>query len=462
MRILIGGEDEVAFRLVEALMHEHQVTLICDAETAQGGRVSRMDAQVVKGAPTSTRILRTAGVQQADLFVGCSSEDEQNLVACVAAKRLGAQRSVCFLLRPDVQMAGEDGTLLAESLGIDDVVLPAYRLAEEILRIIAVPGALDVEVFAGGRVHLLRYAVEEGARLTEGPLKVVGLPPGVVLVMARRGAEALIPRGDTVFESGDKLTAMGTMAGINHLLTRYLRADRTKRESQEAVIVGGGAVGLGVAKGLEDAGWTVKVIERDRARAERLSSILDGLVLHGDGTDPDLLEEERVPEASVLVAVTSSDEKNLLVSLLAKSMGVKRIITRADNIANERLFERVGIDVVRSARGAAVQAVLSQLGTRSQELLAELEHGEAEVLELTLPEELAEVPLARMKSGLQGIIGAIVRRGRVIIPRGGDSVQGGDRILVFCMREEEEAARDFFLKELHGLADGGEDEKAAR
>lgn len=462
MRILIGGQDEVAFRLVESLMHEHQVTLICDEETAQQGRVTRMDAQVVVGSPTATQVLRRAGVAEAHLFVGCSAEDERNLVACVAAKRLGAARSVCFLLRPDVRMGGEDGTLLAESLGIDEVVLPAHQLAEEILRIVAVPGALDVEVFAGGRVHLLRSAVQEGARLTAGPLKVVGLPPGVVLVMARRGDQALIPKGDTVFRPGDKLTAMGTMAGINHLLTRYLRADRFEREAQEAVVVGGGGVGLAVAKGLEDAGWDVKVIETDRSRCERLSGVLRGLVLHGDGADPDLLEQEQVPEASVLVAVTRSDETNLLVSLLAKSLGVKRIITRADSLANERLFERVGIDVVRSARGAAVQAVLAHLGARRQELLAELEHGEAEVLELTLPEDLPEIPLARMKTGLQGIIGAILRQGRVLIPRGADAVRGGDRILVFCMREEEDAARAFFLKGLKDLAGAGEGGPGAR
>jgi trk system potassium uptake protein TrkA len=457
MRILIGGDDEVAFRLAEALMGEHQVTLVCPETPAAEGRIARMDVRRIVGSMTATPTLREAGIEEMDLFVGCSPIDERNLVACVGAKRLGAKQSISFLMRPDLHMPGEDVRLLAESLGIDQVVRPGQQLAEEILRIIAVPGALDVQIFAGGRVHLLRYKVEADTALVRGPLKDIGVPPGVVLVMGRRGESAFVPKGDTQFEPGDSLTAMGTLAGINRLLAHYLRPAGGPTERKEATIVGGGTVGIAVATGLEDAGWRIKVIEADRERCEEIAGTLEGLVLHGDGSDLDLLQSERIGDVPMLVAVTSNDEKNLLISLLAKSLGVGRILTRADNLANERLFEQVGIDVVRSSRGAAVRTVIRTVDAAGAELLAELEHGDAEVLELVLPDDLPRVQLMNMKSGLLGIIGAIVRDGRVIVPAGRDHVKGGDHILVFCMSEQEADVRDFFLNRLRELANDKEE-----
>ena len=452
MRIVIGGDDEVAFRLVEALMEDHAVTLVCPESTANENRIARMDAERVTGSMSSPPTLREAHIDEADLFIACSDVDEQNLVACVSANRLGVSRTICFFMRPTFQLPGEDAADLAQSLGISDIVRPGQQLAEEILRIIAVPGALDVQVFLGGRVHLLRYGVEEDAPITRGMLQEIGVPEGIVLVMARREDQVFIPKGQTRFEAGDKLTAMGTLGGMNKLLAGYLRTAGSKPPRREATIIGGGTVGMAVATDLENAGWNIKVIEAERQRCEEIAPTLKGLVLHGDGTDLDLLESERIGEAPVLVAVTSNDEKNLLVSLLAKSLGVERIVTRADHLSNERLFEKVGIDVVRSARGAAVRTVLGMVDVANSEMLAELEHGDAEVVELVLPEDLPPVKLMDMKSGMFGIIGAIVREGRVIIPRGLDHVQGGDHLLVFCMRTEEETVREFFLTGLRDLA----------
>ncbi|MHC5010620.1 MAG: Trk system potassium transporter TrkA [Planctomycetota bacterium] len=351
MRILIGGEDEIAFRLAEALMADHEVALLCP-ESARSARLDKLDVEISHGPITSTDALRHAGVADSDIFVACSSVDENNLVACVTAKHLGAKASVCFLFRVDLLMQSEDRRTLAESLGIDTVILPAEQLADEITRIVLVPGALDVEVFLGGRVRLLQYSLEEGAPITKEPLKHLGLPTGVVLVMARRDDAMFIPKGDTHFRAGDKVTAMGSLAGINRLVYGHLRAGKKAEDNRRATIVGGGSVGLSVARGLERAHWDVKVVESDKKRCEDISVSLKGLVLHGDGTDLDLLESERVGDDSVLVAVTSNDEKNLLVSLLGKQLGVRRILTRVDQQTNERLFERVGIDVVLSARGA--------------------------------------------------------------------------------------------------------------
>ena len=447
MRIVIGGNDELAFRLAESLMGDHEVSLVCP-ESARGPRLDRLDVDVVYGSPTATATLRAAGVGEADLFVAASGDDENNLVACVGAKHVGVKRTTCFLYNLDFHSPEEERKVLAERLGIDQVVVPAEQLAEEILRIVVVPGALDVGVFLGGRVHLLRHGIPEGSPITRGPLMHMPLPENVVLVMGRREDEMFIPKGNTHFQPGDKVTAMGSRHGIENLLRNLLQKDGGASQSKRATIVGGGSVGLAVALGLEPEGWAVKIVETSRRRCEEIAPLLKGLVLHGDGTDLDLLESERIGDDPVLLAVTSNDEKNLLVSLLAKNIGVPRIVTRVDQQSNERLFEKVGIDVVLSARGAAIQSVMDSVGHSKADLLAELEHGDAEVLELEVPPDVEPRPINALKSDIFAIIGAILREGRVIIPSGGDDVRAGDRLLVFCKQEHEQVVRDFFLNRL--------------
>jgi trk system potassium uptake protein TrkA len=443
MRIVIGGEDEVAFGLAEALMGEHSVVLVCP-ESAAAPRIDRLDIETVYGSATASEVLHRSGAHKADIFVACTPYDEQNLVACVLAKQLGARRTVCFLFRPDFRTALDESKVFAASIGIDSIVRPPEQLAREVIRIATVPGALEVEVFEGGKVRLFRHAIEETAPITRAPLRDLGLPSDVVLVMARRGEESFVPRGDTRLLAGDQVTAMGNPRGMNRLLHKFLRNDSHGREPHSATVVGAGEVGLAVSLGLEDLGWKVKVIERDAKRCEEITRVFNSLVLHGDGTDLDLLEAERIADDSVLIAVTSNDEKNLLVSLLAKHLGVPRIITRADNPNNERLFEKVGVDVVLSAQGAAIQAVVAGAVASRAERLAELEHGDAVVLELALPEELRPVSLEALAAPKSAIIGAVLRGSDVIIPRGKDVLRGTDRVLVFCTREDEEEVRDFF------------------
>ena len=263
-------------------------------ERYRRSRTDRLDVETIVGAITSNASLRNAKVEDADLFISASSFDELNLVACVLGKRLGAKKTVCFLFRSEFHSVVGSPESLAESLGIDKVIRPAEQLAKEILRIVAVPGALDVEAFVGGKVKLFRHAVEPDSPVTRGPLKEVGLPGGVVLVMVRRGDEIFIPKGHTRLRPGDKVTAMGNPAGMNRLLFKHLKSEAQRRHARRVCVVGAGEVGLAVALGLEDAAWRVKVIETSKTRCEEISRVLNSLVLHGDGADLQLLEEEHL------------------------------------------------------------------------------------------------------------------------------------------------------------------------
>jgi trk system potassium uptake protein TrkA len=211
-------------------------------------------------------------------------------------------------------------------------------------------------------------------------------------------------------------------------------------------IIGGGDVGLRLAERLDAMNeLAVTIIERDLARGELLASRLKHtLVLNGDGTDLELLEAEDISRSDVLVSVIDNDERNLLASLLGRQLGVGRVITRVSRIGNLRLFERVGIDVALSARGAAVASVLHQITGGSTRLLAVVEQGAGRILELGVPAGYAPRSLREMDPPRNSIIGAILRGSEAIVPRGTDRVQPGDRLIVFTTHGEADRVRDYF------------------
>jgi trk system potassium uptake protein TrkA len=240
---------------------------------------------------------------------------------------------------------------------------------------------------------------------------------------------------------------MGTPTALDDVRRRMTGLADARR--QRVTIVGGGDVGLQLAQRLErdGAALDVTIIERGAARGELIASRLKHtLVLKGDGTDLELLESEDVARSDVLVSVIDNDERNLLASLLGRQLGVQRIITRVSKRANLRLFERVGIDVAISARGAAVASVLHQIAGGATRLLAVLEEGAGRVLELDIPDSYRPRALRDLAAPLNSIIGAVVRDGQAFVPRGNSRIEPGDRIIVFTTHAAADRVRDYFTR----------------
>ena len=442
MRILIIGGGQVGYGLSQALAARHEVVVVDHAPEA-ADRFEKLDVEFVAGGGTSRETLRRAGIERADVFIACTGLDEVNIVACGMATQIRETRTICFVSREDFLRlsAGEDG--LAH-FGIDRVVWPEAQLADDIERIVSTPGAIDAEVFADGAVRLLEYRLDAGSPLAAERVADLHLPAGSLLVAVRRGESFFIPRGDTRLAAGDKAVVMGTpeaMAEVQRRMTVGLNVER-----QAVTIIGGGDVGLRLAERLDSvASISLRVIERDQSRGEVLAARLNrALVLQRNGTDLALLESEDIGRSDVLVSVIDNDEKNLLASLLGRQLGVKRIITRVSEPANLRLFERVGVDVAISARGAAIAAVLHEVEGGPASLLAVLEQGEGRILELEVPARFVGRALKDLAPPRDSIIGAILRTRRAIVPRGADRLEGGDRLIVFSTRAAADEVRMFF------------------
>jgi trk system potassium uptake protein TrkA len=441
MRVVIVGGGEIGFALAQTLLSEHEVFVV-DNAPAVAGRFEPIDVQFVLGSGTSADVLDRAGIMKADVLVACTGLDEVNIVTCGVARQFGSPRTFCFVSREDF-LALQDQKGLSH-FGIDRLIWPEAQLAEDIERIIREPGAIDAEDFAEGAVRLVEYRLDPGSPLSGRRIADLHLPHGSLVVAVRRGDSFFIPRGDNELLVGDRAVLMGTPNALHGARGQLTAAADVRR--QRVTIIGGGDVGLRVAERLEaDGAFDLAIIERDQQRGELLATHLRRtLVLSGDGTDLELLEAEDIGRSDVLVSVIDNDERNLFASLLGRQLGVKRIITRVGKRANLRLFERVGIDIAISARGAAVASVLHQIQGGATRLLAVIEQGAGRILEIDVPAGYYPRALRDIASPRDSIVGAIVRREGVIVPRGGDQVRPGDRLIVFSTEAAADRVRDFF------------------
>lgn len=442
MHIVIVGGGQAGISLARALASDHEVFVI-DQDPRVADLFSTMNVEFIVGGGSSEEALTRAGVAACDFFVACTGLDEVNIVACAIANRLGNPKTVCFVSRDDFLGGHDVGTTLAQ-FGIDRVLWPEAQLAADIERVVTAPGTIDAEVFADGKVRLLEYRLDASTRLTSASVGELHLPKGSLIVAVTRGGLIFVPRGATKLEPGDKIIVMGTHGPMREV--EALIHPGGVPSKQRVTIIGGGDVGGQLAERLDRLpNIDLCVIERDSHRGSLLAARLTrSLVLNGDGTDLELLEQEDVGRSDVLVSVIDNDERNLLASLLGRQLGVPRIITRVSRPGNLRLFERVGIDVALSARGAAVASVLHQAAGGAASLLAVLEHGEARVLELVVPPTFDGRPLKRIGAPQDAIVAAVLRGDDAIVPRGDDRIEPGDRILVFATRSAADRVYAYF------------------
>ena len=445
MQIIIVGGGEVGYALARELSRDNSLSVV-DLDPDVARRFKALDVGFLTGSGTSAEVLGQAGVARADLLIACTGLDEVNMVACAIASRLGTPRTICFVSREE--FAGRDvgSDAVREHFGIEQIIWPEAQLAEEIERIIAAPGAIDAEVFADGRIRLLEFRLDVTSPLTAAPLSALHLPKSALIVaVKRRDAAIEIPRGDTLLSAGDKIFVMGTPTALEEVVPQIHRGVQDLRH-QVVTIIGGGDVGFRLAQRLDGLPHVeLRIIESDRDRGAMLAATLRrALVLNGDGTDLELLESEEIGRSDVLVSVIDNDERNLFASLLGRQLGVRRIITRVSRPQNLRLFERVGIDVALSARGAAVNSLVHQIQGGRAHLLAVLEEWQATIIEIEVPPGFRSRALMEMKAPPRSIVGAILRNSEIVIPRGPDRVRPGDRLIVFAAADAVRAVRDYF------------------
>ena len=431
MRIVIVGAGEVGFNAARVLSAEGHDVVVVERDEAVAERATEgLDALVMQGNGASPRVLREAGVKNSDLLVAATSSDEANIIACLAAKAQGALRTVARIHNEDYYDPKEPFT--QEVLGIDFVIHTEQMATEEIMGALSLPGAVNAETFAEGRITVAEVILEEDAPAVGCMVQDVKLPERSLVVGVVRRGEALVPRGDTVFEARDRVFLIGEKRRIAGIV----RAISTNTEPvRDVMIFGGGRIGLRLALALEKGGVAVKVVERDETRARYAAvQLARGLVLHDEGISRDFLLQERVDRTDAFVAVTGDDRANLLAAMYARQLGAKLTVAGISRGEFSPLAEALGVDITVSPRLLAAGAVLRFVRRGEISAVTLLESG-AQMIELRVPQSgrISGRPLAEVGFPRGAIVGAVLRGEEVIIPTGEDKLRAGDNVVVFTV-----------------------------
>ncbi len=446
MKILIYGVTDAGYMAARFLSKKHDVTILAE-EKQLPDRFANLDVNFVSGSGTDVMVLEEVNAARMDLFVACSAVDEANIVACWTIKRLSDIETTCFVqkmeLYQNLHFAGHQSRYRTTH-DIDTVIWPGQLLTQHIFRIVSVPDAVDVKYFDRGNVKLFEYRIKEDSDIRDRRIMDCAFPSQVLIVGITRDNKLFIPQGSTVIELNDKVVFMGTGHALDLLTARFFRKSDTLKE---AVVIGGGNVGLLLAQRFEEANMRVTIIERDHDRCSFLAERLNKtLVLHGDGTDLDLLENARVGDTDTTICVTDNDEKNLLCSLLVKQISPCRIIARVGNANTALLFDRIGIDVVVSPLEAALKDLLNRIQSREIDILALIDGGQGEVVKLTVPDDFEQQRVADLRFNARAIIGVVHRGWRIIIPDGETLIKANDQLEIFTMAADVEVISKMFSK----------------
>ncbi len=443
MKIVIYGATEVGCLLATEFFEDHDITVI-DKEENRTEEFDKLDISFVQGNASDIKILKAADIMNSDVFIACTTLDEANIVSCLSAKKISGIRTICFVSKEEYRNAMEldKATDYLEDFFIDYVIWPEELLTQEIFRIVTVAHALDVENFADGKARLLEYKVRPNSPIVGKMVKDCGFTRDTIIVGIKRDDLLFIPNGLTEINAEDKLIFMGTSHSLDILAGTFFHE---KEQVKTVAIIGGGSVGYMLAKSLEDMKIKTKIIEMNYERCEFLAQELQkALVINGDGTNLKLLDEEEIGSSDVVISVTNNDERNLLCSLLVKQLGVKRVISRVSKVLNIPLFEKVGIDIAVSPKTSAINEVKNDLDENDVDILATVEQGEAEVLEILVKEDFDSKKIMDLRFPAPAIIGVIQRKNQVIIPKGDTTMKTLDILIIFTKAENAQRIKDYF------------------
>ncbi len=436
MKIIIVGAGEVGFHIAQKLSEEGQDVVLIDKDPNMIKRIGEnLDVQAFLGSGTSPQMLKDSGIREADMLVAATDSDEVNLISCLLARNLN--KYILKVARVRNKEYLEERDLFGEDLlGIDHIINPESVMVETIQNLMEVPGVSDVIEFAGGRIKLIGFTINKNSPfIGKKLLSFKGLEEKILLGAIVRGNQVVIPSGGDTIQADDMVYVVVRNDELHLILSLFnIREEGLRR----VIIVGAGQTGMSLAMALDKTKVSVKIIEKNTERCADLSEKLEKvIVINGDGTDRDLLQEENIKDVDFMVVLTGDEESNVLISLLAKGLGAKKTITRVSKLSYIPLVSAIGIDTVVSPRLSAVRAILQYIRRGKIIAVAPLkgEHAEAIEAEALETSDIVNIPLSKVKFPKGAIIGAIVRGDQAIIPRGDSIIKPKDHLIIFALRK---------------------------
>jgi trk system potassium uptake protein TrkA len=447
MKIVIVGAGAVGTHLSKLLSREHQDCVLIDADEERLNGLGEFDVMTYCASPTSIRALKEADTPHADLFVGVTPEESTNINACILAHALGAKKTVARIdnyeyLSPSLQP-------FFKNLGLDSLIYPEVLAATDInngLKMSWVRQRWDVH---DGALILLGIKLREAAEILNLPLKELCGPDDPYHVVAiKRGGETIIPSGMDELRVNDLAYFMTTKDYIPYI--RKIVGKEHYTDVKNVIIMGGGKTAVRAALTAPDY-MNMKIIEKDVVRCEKLNELLednDTMVIHGDGRDLGLLEEEGIKNTQAFVALTGNAETNILACLTAKKLGVRKTIAMVENLDYVSMAESLDIGTIINKKTIAASHIFQMMLDADVDNLRSLMLVDAEVAEFTAAEgsKVTKKPVKDLGMPFGVTIGGLVRNGQGMLVNGNSQIEAGDSVMVFCHEQKLNNVEKFFKK----------------
>ncbi len=439
MRVIIIGAGEVGFHISQRLAVENKEVVVIDTSKEALRKVAETsDVQTLQGSGSSPKMLEDAGIREADILLAVTDSDEINLIACFFANMLNEKVTKLARVRGEMYTKYQH-LLTGEGANITKIINPDEEVVNSVLRLMSVPGAVEINEFAGGRIRLLGIHLPDDSPVLGSQLihlrPQIGEDLGLVIAAIVRDDQLIIPSGLDVIKRGDVVYFVCDIRDQEEILERMGVSSEPVRE---VMIIGGGNIGFKLAKALDNKYYHTRLLENRQERCEYLSENLDRpIVLMGDSTDQEILREENISDMDMVIAVTGDEETNILSCLLAKSLGAKSTVTRVNNFGYMPLIQPIGIDYVVCPRLSAVNSLLHFIRQGRIMSSVSIKGEAAEALETVILEDSPIV--GKMVKDLKFPRGCLVlcfqRGDGVLIPRGDTRVEPNDRLILISTRQ---------------------------
>ncbi len=451
MKIVIIGLGTIGKTILKNLAGEgHTVTIIDEDKDKVENLIEKYDVTGVVGNGASMDIQREAGMKNADLAIVLTESDELNIFTCLVAKKLGVKNTITRVRNPDYSKQIMD---MKDELGISLIVNPEKDTATEIFNLINLPSIGQVDHFGNGRALLFEIVAEKGCSLVGQTLISIGrsLSTRVLICAVQRGGEVIIPTGNFLIREGDRIHLTADAKSLRDFISEI---NLVRSPLKNIMIVGGSKIGYYLSDELSKKKYKIKLIEGNRENAEELAENLPKVtVIHGNGTQHDLLIEEGIEAMDAFVALTNTDEENMVVSMFANKLNVRKTITQIKSDDLFGMLDELGINNIVSPKNIVADRVISYIraiaNKRGSNVLTlyRLVNDQVEALEFLAKrkaDKIYEKPLKELKIKKDCLIACIIRQNEVVIPDGNSCIKIGDNVIVVTTHKNFDDLTDIF------------------
>ena len=447
MKIVIAGAGAVGTHLSKLLSGEHQNCVLIDDDDERLSTLSEYDVMTYNASPTSIKALKEAGADKADLFVGVTPEESTNLNACILAHALGAKKTVARI--DNYEYLSNENQIFFKNLGVDSMIYPEVLAAIDItngLKLSWVRQRWDVH---NGALILLGVKLRDSAEILNRPLRELCGPEDPYHIVAiKRDDDTIIPSGMDELRTNDLAYFMTTKEYIPYI--RKIVGKEHYTDVKNVIIMGGGKTAVRAALSIPSY-MNVKIIEKSSQRCEKLNELLEkeeAMVIHGDGRDLGLLEEEGIKNTQGFVALTGNAETNILACMTAKKLGVRKTVAMVENLDYVSMAESLDIGTIINKKTIAASHIFQMMLEADVDNLRSLMLVDADVAEFTAAEgsKVTKKPVKDLRLPFGTTIGGLVRDGVGMLVNGNSQIQAGDSVMVFCHEQKLNDLEKYFQK----------------